>query len=271
MKTYEIRLKKEFDLLKKLQLHPNVKPYLTLYYKERLGGGNYKPITSEITSKSTDDKGLPCILYPNKFKFTYTMPMYLGVGQLKEDWSASFLIDVPESVLMDPNKSLNMEIEGGSFKEKPFNNHCTNSWVCTGTIWDIAQGCGLWYFVMSVGCLLNQDRIVTPADASDEHRHLSAEAFRYWKNDRHMQPITDIKWPFNLDSVIFEPGGVSAGRIPPKPKFVIGKSKAQTEDVEPTTGNPTKSTFVIGNRQSINQEQPQKTASTFVIGATKKI
>ena len=124
---------------------------------------------------------------------------------------------------------------------------------------------------MSVGCLLNQDRIVTPADASDEHRHLSAEAFRYWKNDRHMQPITDIKWPFNLDSVIFEPGGVSAGRIPPKSKFVIGKSKAQTEDVEPTTGNPTKSPFVIGNRQSINQEQPQKTASTFVIGATKKI
>lgn len=240
-----------------------------MYYKERLGGNNYKPITSEITSVTKDENGLPCTLYPNKFKFTYAMPMYLGVDQLKEDWEASFLLDVPESVLMDPNKSLNMEIEGGSFEYKPFNNHCTSSWVCTGTIWDIAQGCGLWYFVMSVGCLLNQDRIVTPADASDEHRHLSAEAFRYWKENRNMQPITDIKWPFNLDSEMFVVGaGKEEEKKVDKHGFVIGE-KGRLSQEQPRDGK--KSPFVIGATKKLGQEVPQSTSPSFKIGETIKI
>ena len=261
---YEIRLEEEFRLLTKLQRHPNVSKYLQIFYKERMGGGAYKSILEPIESAGRTEQGTPITLHPNKFKFTYTMPMYVGEGQLINDWSASFLFEVPESVLMNQNKSLKMSIEGGEFPDGrvPFNNHVSKTWVCTGTIWDIAQGSGLWYFVMSVGCLLNQDRIVTPADDRDENRHLNSAAFRFWKRDRNMAPITDIKWPFNLDSEVLVVGGGTTS----KKGFVIGSKQSQST----TTST---SSFNIGAKRASENPQTQETTTTsrFTIGTRRTI
>ena len=48
--TYEIRLKKEFDLLQKLERHPNVKGIIKLYYEDRINGGGYKSILEMPTN-----------------------------------------------------------------------------------------------------------------------------------------------------------------------------------------------------------------------------
>ena len=251
----------------KLQRHPNVSKYLQIFYKERLGSGSYKPILMPIESEGTTENGSPFILYPNKFKFTYTMPMYVGEGQLINDWSASFLFEVPESVLMNQNKSLKMSIEGGEFPDGrvPFNNHVSKTWVCTGTIWDIAQGSGLWYFVMSVGCLLNQDRIVTPADDRDETRHLNRAAFRFWKHERNMTPITDIKWPFNLDSEVIS---IKSGSIHRGAAFVVGTKRAEAAQSTKV------STFTVGDKRTAIKETVQSTPSnksSFNIGSRRRI
>ncbi|WP_300915113.1 hypothetical protein [Bacteroides acidifaciens] len=212
--TYETRLKKEFELLQRLERHPNVKGIITLYYKDRVEGGAYKSILETPTSG----------LYPNEFKVTYKMPMYVAENQLKRDWQASFLFEVPEEILMDPNSKLGVEIEGnnGNFPEgsKPFNNHVSTGWVCTGTAWGVAnQGFGIWYFIIAVGCLLNQEKFMMASEDADENRHLNADAFRFWKNVRKMQPNNKIDWPFKLmdDPVFGEPQ---------KKKFSFGEKKS---------------------------------------------
>ena len=139
---YETRLKKEFELLQKLDRHPDVKDIISIYYQERVGVKTYKSIAET-----------PNGLYPNSFKVTYTMPMYVGAGKIKKDWSASFAFNVPESILMNPMSNLGVSIVGnnGNFKpgEVPFNNHCSTGFVCTGSAWEVAnQGFGIWYFVI---------------------------------------------------------------------------------------------------------------------------
>lgn len=233
---YEIRLKKEFDLLQRLERHPSVKGIIKLYYIDRLNGGNYKSILETPTSG----------VYPYKFKVTYSMPMYVGEGQIKNDWSASFLFEVPENILMDPDSKLGVQIEGndGNFPEgsKPFNNHVSTGWVCTGTAWGVAnQGFGIWYFIISLGCLLNQEKFMMASEDADENRHLNADAFRYWKNVRKMQPNNHIDWPFKLmDSIKFgdrKGGGFTFGEKvthePAKPKFSFGEKK--TSEVKKPT------------------------------------
>ena len=240
---YETRLKKEFEYLQKLERHPfNNKGIIKLYYIDRVSGGSYRSILETPTSN----------LYPNKFKVTYSMPMYVGEGQIKNDWSASFLFEVPEDILMDPDSKLGVQIEGnnGNFPEgsKPFNNHVSTGWVCTGTAWGVAnQGFGIWYFIIALGCLLNQEQFMMASDDADENRHLNADAFRYWKNVRKMQPNNKIDWPFKLmDSLKFGPaskGGFTFGtkikQDPSASKFKFGEKRTEEK----------KTTFSFGKKQ----------------------
>ena len=192
---YEIRLKKEFELLQRLQRHPNTRGIIDIYYKERVGSRGYKPI---VDNPSTN-------LYPNSFKVTYTFPiMYVGRGQVKTNWSHSFTLEVPEYILMDPDKTVGneFEIEGGCFPSGnvPFNSHISPNWVCIGALWQVAnQGFGIWYFFVSLGALLNQEK--TEMDPNDTV-HLNGDAFDYWMEDRQMQPNNIINWPYNLDKDI---------------------------------------------------------------------
>lgn len=248
-KIYETRLRKEFELLQRLNRHPNVKNIIKIFYKERISGGEYKSV-SENPSDS---------LYPNCFKVTYTMPMYVGEGQLKKDWSASFLFDTPEEILMDSESSLGVEIEGngGNFPTGtvPFNNHVSPGWVCTGTAWGVAnQGFGIWYFVISLGCLFNQEKFMMACEDEDEHRHLNSDAFRFWKYERNMQPNNQIDWPFKLlDEPTF---GSVQQEEPKKPSFGFGvKTNEVVESKKPTFGfgqkkmEPIKkSTFSFGSK-----------------------
>lgn len=252
-KIYETRLRKEFELLQRLERHPNVKGIINIYYKERMSGGRYKSVLEAPTDA----------LYPNSFKVTYTMPMYVGEGQLKRDWSASFLFETPENILMNPESSLGVEIEGngGNFPDGsvPFNNHVSPGWVCTGTAWGVAnQGFGIWYFIISLGCLFNQEQFMMASEDEDEHRHLNSDAFRYWKYERNMRPNNKIDWPFKLmDEVSFggvqkkeeKKGGFTFGakkevsvEEPPKPKPGFNFGPAKAEPVK-------KSSFSFGSKK----------------------
>lgn len=218
---YETRLKKEFELLQKLDRHPDVKDIISIYYQERVGVKTYKSIQET-----------PNGLYPNSFKVTYTMPMYVGAGKIKKDWSASFAFNVPESILMNPMSNLGVSIVGnnGNFKpgEVPFNNHCSTGFVCTGSAWEVAnQGFGIWYFVIALGCLLNQEAFMM----ADNGHHLNAAAYEYWDKIRRKKPNNDIKWPFKLNSE-FSFGSVEQ---PQKPSFTFGPVQKPTFTFGPKT------------------------------------
>lgn len=194
--TYEIRLRKEFELLQKLQRHPNVNNStirITIEYKERLNGRTFKSVLEKPA----------CVVYPNSFRITYQMPMYVGEGQLKRDWQATFLFNTPENILMNTNSANNVAIEGngGSFPNGsvPYNKHISTGWICTGSCWAVAQqGYGIWYFILCLGCLLNQEKFLI---ADDGQAHLNGDAYRFWKNVRKKQPNNIIDWPFNLINV----------------------------------------------------------------------
>jgi hypothetical protein len=189
-KLYEICLRKEFELLQKLQRHPNVNKEgvikIIIQYKERLNGTTFKSILDKPT----------CAVYPNSFRVTYQMPMYVGERQLKRDWQATFLFYTPEEIFILLNSNFRVEIEGGSFPcgSIPYNNHITTNCVDAGEAWSVAKGFGIWYFLIALGCLFNQEKFMMDS----EHIHFNADAFRFWKNVRKMQPNNKIDWPFNL-------------------------------------------------------------------------
>jgi hypothetical protein len=247
--TYEIRLRKEFELLQKLQRHPNVNNStirITVEYKERLNGKIFKSVLETPT----------CPVYPNSFRVTYKMPMYVGEGQLKNDWQATFLFSVSEKTLMDPNSELGVEIEGDNFPggSIPYNNHISKGWVCTGTAWSVAnQGFGIWYFIISLGCLFNQEKFIMVYRIEDDPQyklhHLNYDAFLYWKDVRKMQPNNKIDWPFNLIDIGDKFGKKSSGG------FSFGDKKV--------TEAP-KSSFSFGEKKTVEQPKP-----TFTFGAKK--
>lgn len=225
---YERRLKKEFSFLQRLQNHPNTRGIIDIYYKERINGHGYKSVTETPN----------CTLYPNHFKIKYTFPvMYVGRGQVKNNWSHAFLLTTPETILMDPNRTIGdeFEIEGGAFSKGnvPFNSHISPNWVCIGALWQAAnQGFGIWYFLVSLGALLNQEK--TEMDPNDEI-HLNDDAFNYWLEDRDMQPNNIIRWPYNLDQ-----------------SFVISGSSSQERA---STVNTEKKSMKITLRSQVPNEQ----------------
>lgn len=189
--TYEIRLRNEFGWLRKLENDPfNANHIVTIYYKDRFGNSGWKSIKENPSTQ----------LYPYQFKVTYKMPMYVGRNDLKRDWQASILFDTPEDILMNPNSEMGVTIDGngGNFPDGsvPFNRHVSKGWICTGSAWGVAnQGFGIWYFVISLGALFNQDKFMM---AEDEGSHLNGDAYRFWRDTRGKQPNNPIKWPFKL-------------------------------------------------------------------------
>lgn len=187
---YNTRLRKEYELLQKLEQHPfNQSGIIHTYYKDRFSG-SYKSIMDNPTAS----------LYPNEFKVKYTFPiMYVGPGQIVRNWSYSFLFTVSEDILIS-DKKVNSEffkIENGAFPDDiiPYNSHVSKTWFCIGSEWESARGLGIWYFVISIGGILNQDKSEMNIH---ETVHLNSEAYDYWTKDRNMQPNNDIIWPFNL-------------------------------------------------------------------------
>lgn len=217
---YEKRLQTEYELLQKLQ-GSEISNIVDIHYKEREGGASqWKPIGQCPSSR----------LYPNTFRVTYTFPrMLVGPNQEVRNWKHSFLFSVSENVLMRQGSSMGVEIEGGSFPEGqvPFNNHVSAGYVCTGSAWSIAQqGYGIWYFIICVGCLLNQEKFMIDAG----HIHLNRDALEYWKRIRGMRPNNDIKWPFDLNlrgsstrSVTPPPFKIGRRQEAPKPYIKFGK------------------------------------------------
>ena len=222
--TYEIRMKKEFELLQKLQRHPSVNNdtiKITIQYKDSRSG-KYKSVLENPSSA----------FWPTDFRVTYKMPMYVGPGQLKRDWEATFLFSISESTLMNPSSDVNPNIEGGCFTSGsvPYHNHVSQNgtWFCHGGAWHAAQqGYGIWYFIIAMGSILNMDRGFVVEGENAGH-HLNHNAYLFWKDQRNMQPVSNINWPYNLpDKPSF---GGSTGQ---KSKFSFVKAE-QKEKTKPT-------------------------------------
>lgn len=235
---YERRLKKEFDLLQKLQNHPSVNNEtirITIEYQER-GGGPYKSVK--------DNPRLP--LYPNSFRVTYKMPMLvMPRGRLKRDWQATFVFSTPEHILMNPLSSNELHLEDNVFPAGsiPFHNHVSKNgtWFCQGGAWSAAQqGYGIWYFILACGCILNLERGFVVDDPVDAGHHLNEQAFIYWRDHMDYRPISNISWPLNLDVLpSFGPSGKTGSTGQP-PKFTFGTSKNE---------EPKKTSFSFGPKK----------------------
>ena len=185
-KAFEIRLCKESLKSQELLQDPRLKGILNIEYNPRNCGNEDEWVSVMVPPKNG--------LYPSRFKATYTMPMYVGPGQLEKNWHQGFILHAPEQILMDPNSDLGVSLEGGSFLcGLPFHNHCSNSWICTGSLWEASRSLGIPYFFLNLGRLLNLDRFVNATEP-----HLNAEALEWWINQRHMEPTNKIDWPLDL-------------------------------------------------------------------------
>ena len=196
--TYENVLKNDFRMLPKLQncqieikvgnktIRTN--KIITIEYEERdQAGRGYKSILLNPTSRC----------YPNRFRVTYKMPMIVGYGQIKEDWSGTFLLNL-EKDNWNTTRFF-PAIEGGWFPDGsvPYNNHINKGSFCAGAAWEAAQhGGGIFFLIIGMGCILNQEKWIMDLDQS--RKHFNTDAFKYWKDVRKMEPNNKINWPYNL-------------------------------------------------------------------------
>ncbi len=188
--TYEIRLENEFGLLQKLAKDLTAKNYIGISYQERYGS-SWKSI---LVNPNSGER------YPEKFKVTYKYPiMYVGPRQVVENWEYSFYFVINENILLH-NGAIGQyffAIDNGEFPDGyiPYNSHVSKAWVCIGSEWEASKGLGIWYFVLSMASLLNQDKAEMNIN---ETVHLNGDAYDYWVEERNMKPNNEIRWPFNL-------------------------------------------------------------------------
>ena len=185
-RTGDIRLGKEFNLLQALQRDARIAGIVRIEYNPRDCGDLDKWVS--ILESPADGR------YPCRFRLTYTMPMYVGPGQLVKDWHASFIFEVSEELLTNPRSDVNVSVDDGFPCGVPFHNHVNEAWVCSGSAWGASRGMGIWYFVICFGCLLNMERFVMAEDGP----HLNGEAFEWWMTERQQRPVSNIEWPFDL-------------------------------------------------------------------------
>lgn len=185
-KVEEIRMKKEFENLQLLQKDPRTAKIIGIQYNPRGDADlfHWAPVLRNPQNG----------LYPYRFRITYTMPMFIGPGQLVENWQGSFIFEAPPEVLVDPNSEINVQIDGDFPFGVPYNNHVERCYICSGTAWKVSRGLGIWFFVLCLGGLLNQEPFVM----SDSGTHLNGEAFRWWRDQRKMEPNSHIDWPYDL-------------------------------------------------------------------------
>ena len=189
-RIYETRLEQEFRLLQKLERNSSVRGIINIFYRERGSSGTYKSVTENPQEGD----------FPNHFKVQYTFPiMYVGRDKIERNWSYAFTFDVSEDILIN-NAKVDADffhIDNGAFPNGyiPFNSHVSKNWFCIGSEWESARGLGIWYFIISIGGVLNQDKSEMNIH---ETVHLNSDAYDYWVNDRKMKPNNQIKWPTNL-------------------------------------------------------------------------
>ena len=225
-RTGEIRYKKEFENLQVLQQDPRIKDIVEIEYNPRDSGDRNHWVSIKVTPKNG--------LYPYRYRLTYRMRMFIGPTRNPErNWHASFIFEAPEEVLMDPHSNVNVSLDGGEFPcGVPYNNHVGAAWVCTGSAWGASRGMGIWYFVICLGCLLNNERFLIAMEP-----HLNGEALNWWINERGMQPNYPIAWPFDLLDKVEE------GK---KPVINFGGTSAPKQAAGFTFGDTKKTTFSFG-------------------------
>ncbi|MEO0725530.1 MAG: hypothetical protein AAFZ63_13380 [Bacteroidota bacterium] len=223
---YEIRLREEFKNLRKLQRHQEMQKYVEIQYADRNYGGRHSILE--------DPRAMN--LYPETYYVKYTLPVYLDRGRLDRNWSGVFTIKVSESTFLDLNERGPSQLDLDCSNGVPFNHHVHEDHFCHGGVWSVSKEFGLWYFVIGIGGLLNQEEIWMDDSGSGHH---SLAAYEYWRKDRRKQPISVINWPFDLNEglVISEEEST-----PAKGKFKIGATK--TFNISEQTP-PKKASFTI--------------------------
>lgn len=207
-------LKEEFKLLQQVQRDQEVQKYIAISYEDQVSGSR-KNISETPTTG----------LYPEKYFVEYNLPVFSSRGQLRNDFKAQIEISVNQTVLQGKSADNGPHtIYSSNFK--PFNNHVSNDWICTGNAWKVAKDHGLWYYVLALGALINQDGIVTNEDYATAMKDIDPEAFEYWI-ERGKRPVTPINWPWDLG---MRAGGITIISNPnPTPKLTIKKVSSENQ------------------------------------------
>ena len=180
---YDKTLREEFKLIRKLNNHPSVSRHINISYYDRF--------TGEIKNINRD----PSISnkYPEKYVVRYNMPVYVSKNRLK-NWNGVFSFKVTEQILLNRKNDLKPYATFDPKGVELFNNHVSGTRICDGTAWGISRNYGLWYYIITIGMIINQDPFV-----SDTKVHFNDGAFKYWLS-RNKKPISQIRWPFNLNN-----------------------------------------------------------------------
>ncbi len=176
-------LKEEFTLLQQVQRDREVSRYITISYEDQLTG-------SERNISLAPSNGL----YPEKFFVKYRLPVYIARGQKRDDFEATAEITINEEVLKS-KRSDNGPHTVYSANFEAFNKHIKGTTtICFGNAWMIAKDHGLWFYILTLGAMINQDSIVTDEKNSN---HFNPDAGAYWV-ERDMRPVTPINWPWDM-------------------------------------------------------------------------
>ena len=175
-----VLLREEFNLVQKLQKDMELAKYVTVSYEDRVTGE-----TKIVLSTPTAER------YPEIYVIDYRIPVYVGAGQLRNDYHATARITLSEPVLSN-KEAHNGPLVNFNSNFEPFNNHVHQNSICSGNAWIVAKDNGLWHFIISLGALINQDAFVCA-----EGSHFNHAAYDYWVQ-RRRKPVTNIKWPLDL-------------------------------------------------------------------------
>jgi len=181
---YEIRLREEFKMMRRLQNDSDVRGVLQIFFTDRLSQNQFG-IGHETESQ----------LYPEQYQVNVKMPVYTDVNVLNKNWEGGLSVKVNYSVLMNPGSNNPPETKLDVSNALPFNHHISPTWLCIGGIWSVAKDFGLWYFILGCCSLVNQEAAWMDDSGSG---HLQPLAYRFWKIDRHKQRVNNINWPFDL-------------------------------------------------------------------------
>ncbi|MDR0894532.1 MAG: hypothetical protein LBN06_04440 [Prevotellaceae bacterium] len=209
-----ILLREEFNMVQKLQKDAEFAKYVTVQYADRVTGETRSVLLDPTAGK-----------YPEIYIADYHMPVYIGAGQLRNDYDATVRITLSEPVLSN-RQADNSPMVNFASNFEPFNNHVHQTAICSGNAWAVAKDNGLWHFIISLGALINQDAFVCA-----EGSHFNPRAYDYWIQ-RRRRPVNNIKWPLDLTTrptvtVISKATNNVEAAIIEKPKIAIVKKPAQ--------------------------------------------
>ncbi|MDR0602977.1 MAG: hypothetical protein LBG80_01570 [Bacteroidales bacterium] len=215
----DVLLREEFNLMQKLQKDTEFAKYVTVKYEDRVTGE-----TKMVLSMPTAGR------YPEIYIVDYQMPVYVGKGQLRNDYHAEVRITLSEPVLSS-READNGPLVNFNSNFEPFNNHVHQTTICSGNAWIVAKDNGLWHFIISLGALINQDSFVCA-----EGSHFNSAAFNYWVL-RGRKPVTNITWPLDLTTKKTITVVPKTQTAPPmeKPKISIVKKMPEQQPIKKIT------------------------------------